>query len=87
MQGIGLQGIDLHCSVGTMHVFHMLPAPANWYARFGYEEDTLQEAIAAFALIYGPDERRTRLVGLLGNEKELIPVDCYEDYRDTVYIP
>lgn len=82
-----MQELDVHCPYGTFHLYQLLPAHPGWYAVFGDVLEQSTEPIAAFALIQGPNGRGLRLVGILGGEKELVPVDCFKDYLKTSFWP
>ncbi len=78
-----MQGIDVHTSAGGMKLYQLLSAPPNWYAVFSNGMEAESEPIAAFGLVHGPNGRSLRLVGLLGGEKDLTPVDCMFGYVRT----
>jgi hypothetical protein len=80
-----MQGIDVSCFAGTMHLYQLLPAPPGWYAIFYKHNESEIKPIAAFGLIYGPGDHGTRLVGLLGTGTELVPVDCFQGFHSTIY--
>lgn len=85
--GNTMQGLDVNCSAGPFHLYQLLPAPPGWYAVFGDVLEQSAEPIAAFALLHGPTGRGLRLVGVLGGEKELTPVDCFKNYLKTSFWP
>jgi hypothetical protein len=79
--------IQTTCFGDEITIYQILPAPPGWYARFSNPPDPLEDPIAAFGLIKGPEDLPIRLVGLLGNSKAIEPVDCYEEYLTTIYRP
>jgi hypothetical protein len=82
-----MQEIYVNRFAGAIHLYQLLPAPPDWYAIFLKNNESDIKPIAAFGLISGPGKRHIRIVGLLGTENELVPVDCLQEYDRTIYSP